>query len=1080
MRPFVLRVALLLFASGFCGLVYQMAWLRLLRLVFGASTAANAAVLAIFMGGIGLGSLVLGPRADRSRNPLGLYARLEMGIAVAAGLTPLLAAAIRHLYLSWGGSSTLGLTGSTAVRLALAAVVLGVPAFLMGGTLPATVRAVTASRDIGRRGLGLLYAVNTLGAVLGALSTTFVAIEHLGIRRTIWVAALLNLLVAVFARALSRSPSAPEAGGEEPAERVGQEEMPATAEGLARQAPLALVLIASGLTGCAFFLMELVWYRMLAPILGGTSYTFGLILAVALLGIGTGGLAYSFGSERIRPTLLGFAGTCALEALALGVPLALGDRLAFLALTLRDLGAAGFGGLVMGWTVVTSAVVLPAALVAGYQFPLLVGVLGSGRREVGRELGLAYGWNTVGAIVGSIAGGFGLLPILSAPGTWRATTVLLVLLGLASAAVAGLRQSPEPARLIGVTLLAVVGLLTAFAPGPTAFWRHSGIGAGRFGAVPHDPNGLSASVASMNARVVWEEDGRESSVALARAAGYSFLVNGKSDGSALGDAGTQVMGGLIGTMLHPRPERALVVGLGTGSTAGWLAQVETMEHVDVVELEPSILRVAEACAPVNHDVLMNPKVEVILGDGRELLLTTDRRYDVIFSEPSNPYRAGISSLYSREFYEAARDRLREGGLFLQWLQGYEVDPSVVRTAYATLGSVFPAVESWQTLDGDLLLVASARPVVHDLARVERRSEHEPYRSALADAWGVAGAEGFYAGYLANPGFARALAGSGLAAVNTDDRPVIEYGFARNLGRIGLFQVGELASAARARGEHRPRFRGPEPDWWLVEDAMIAREATFGRMTPLSGSADERLRERYGLRRAYVANDWAALREGWAGHEGELRHRIDLLAYAEALASAGDPRAREMADHLAEITPAEAEAVLALLEYRQDNPQTASFYLASLFDRLRSDPWIRPGIASSALRLASLLSGRDRELAEGLFEQLAEPFAVGLADEERRLVRLEIAAHVKRKSACVEAFAAFEPWVRWDEPTLAARATCYELNDDPRLLRARRDLASWRSHEPVGLAESLGVVEESGEPPADQEDGAQTERPAVSM
>lgn len=1070
MRPFVLRVALLLFASGFCGLVYQMAWLRLLRLVFGASTAASAAVLAIFMGGLGVGSLVLGPRADRSRNPLAFYAHLEIGIALAAGVTPVLVTGVRQLYFALGGSETLGLTGGTAVRLLLAALVLGLPAFLMGGTLPATVRAITASGDLGRRGLGLLYAVNTLGAVIGALGTTFFAIEFLGIRRTLWVAALLNLLVAITARAVSRTapPVKPETGPRDSPTAGGS----TPGEGAGRQAPLSLVLVAAALTGFAFFLMELVWYRMLAPILGGTSYTFGLILAVALLGIGTGGLAYSFGSQRVRPTLLGFAGTCALEAVALVLPFAFGDRIAFVALTFRDLSAAGFISLVLGWGVVTALVVLPAALVAGYQFPLLVAVLGAGRREVGREVGLAYGWNTAGAIAGSIAGGFGLLPLLSAPGTWRATTLVLVALGLAAAAVAGVRRGAEPARVGGIVLLGLVGVVLALAPGPTAFWRHGGIGAGRFRGAIESPNDLVREIRDENSRVVWEEDGRESSVALVLGSGYTFMINGKSDGSALGDAGTQVMSGLVGSMLHPEPKRSLVVGLGTGSTAGWLAEVPTMERVDVVELEPSVLRVAEACTPVNHDVLQHPKAEVIVGDGREFLLTTDRRYDLIFSEPSNPYRAGISSFYTREFYEAASDRLEEGGLFLQWLQGYEVDASVVRSAYTTLAAVFPSVESWQTLSGDLLLVASERPVTHDAERVRRRAAAEPYRSALAQVWGVAGAEGFYAGFIAGPGLSRLLAAPDEISVNTDDHPVIEFGFVRNLGRLGLFNVRELETLARERGENRPRFRGEGLDWWAVEDAKLARRALWGSLAPLHEGADEHLRLHLDLRQAYVENDWQALRDGWAGHEEELRHRVDLLAYGEALAAGGDVRAREVASELSEVLPTEATAILALLEHQQDNDHTAAWYLQSLFERLRTDPWIQPGVARSALQLASRLASRDRSLAVGFFQQLAAPFAVELAPDDRRLTRLQLADYLARKDACVEVFSELEPWVAWTEAMLSARVRCYEENDHRLLRRARRDLAEWRSREPDRIGESLGE--------AAQDEGSQTQRPAVSM
>ena len=243
-----------------------------------------------------------------------------------------------------------------------------------------------------------------------------------------------------------RGPPAPATGGAP--DEVAEPTAP-------RAAPLGFVLGAAAAVGFAFFLMELVWYRMLAPILGGTSYTFGMILAVALAGIGAGGLVYSAGRRSRRPTLVGFGVTCALEALFLILPFALGDRLAVLALGIQGLDASGFGGLVLEWVLVTVLVVFPAALVSGYQFPLLVGVLGSGRRAVGREVGLAYAWNTVGAIGGAVAGGFGLLPLLTAPGTWRWTAIGLSLLALAAAVVARVRGDGRGAgrrgRLVGGT-----------------------------------------------------------------------------------------------------------------------------------------------------------------------------------------------------------------------------------------------------------------------------------------------------------------------------------------------------------------------------------------------------------------------------------------------------------------------------------------------------------------------------------------------------------------------------------------------------------------------------------------------------
>src|SRR5437899_2486900 len=532
-------VALLLVGSGFCALVYEVAWLRMLRLVFGVSTAASAAVLAIFLGGLGLGGLLLGRRADRTPSPLRLYADLETGAAVAAAATPLLVAVVARLYFLLGGTAVLGLAGATVLRLALALVVLGLPAVLMGGTLPAAVRAVERSADAGRRGAGLLYGANTLGAVGGSLYATFLALELLGTNLTVWSASLLNLVVALAARLLAARAGAPAAAPPE-----SPEPAPTGA------APVALVLVAAAVVGFAFLLMELVWYRMLAPLLGGSTYTFGLILAVALAGIGAGGLVYAAGARARRPTLVGFVTTCVVEALCIALPYALGDRVALLAMQLRPLGFLGFGYLVLVWLPVTMLVVLPAAVVAGYQFPLLVGLLGAGERGVGREVGLAYAANTAGAIVGSLAGGFGLIPMLTAPGAWRAVVLVLVALG-AACLLPALRGGAALRGGLVPLGLGLASALLCLADGPTAFWRHSAIGAGRLEASFTAPNDLRRLLDERRRRIVWEADGIESAVALDAWNAYGFLINGKNDGNTIGDAPTQVMLGLIGP-LHLR------------------------------------------------------------------------------------------------------------------------------------------------------------------------------------------------------------------------------------------------------------------------------------------------------------------------------------------------------------------------------------------------------------------------------------------------------------------------------------------------------------------------------------------------
>src|SRR5581483_571847 len=269
----------------------------------------------------------------------------ELGAALCAGISPWTLAAARRLYLATGGSAALGLGGATLLRLLLTAIVLGAPTFLMGGTLPAVARAATAAGDRGRRALGWLYGANTMGAVVGAAATTFVLLETLGQRKSLLVAALVNALVGLTARSWARQ-------GEDTAGDAGRDD-----EDTEAAAPLGFVLAAAAIVGCAFFLMELVWYRVLAPLLGGSTYTFGTILLLALAGIGIGGLLYGAAAATRLATLRAFATTCALEALLLVVPFVLGERLAVLTAALRQLGALGFGGLVASWLVAGGIVV---------------------------------------------------------------------------------------------------------------------------------------------------------------------------------------------------------------------------------------------------------------------------------------------------------------------------------------------------------------------------------------------------------------------------------------------------------------------------------------------------------------------------------------------------------------------------------------------------------------------------------------------------------------------------------------------------------------------------------------------------
>jgi spermidine synthase len=292
--------------------------------------------------------------------------------------------------------------------------------------------------------------------------------------------------------------------------------------------------------------------------------------------------------------------------------------------------------------------------------------------------------------------------------------------------------------------------------GPTAAWMHTPIGYGR---VKHDFRtslGLETWRRDAQRTLVQAYDGRETSVAVVGGSQYAFLTNGKSDGSAVGDAGTQVMLGIAGAVLHPQPQNACVVGLGTGTTAGWLADVPGMQRVDVLELEAEIRKVAEFFDPVSRNAMKHPRVNNITGDAREFLLTKGENYDLIVSEPSNPCRAGVANLYTREFYTNASQRLNKKGIFCQWLQGYEVEPSTINTVITTLRQVFPKVEVWATQSVDMLLICSNEDTPWSLESIRQRVKIEPMAEALRHFWKTDTAEGFLTGCLANSDYCSAL------------------------------------------------------------------------------------------------------------------------------------------------------------------------------------------------------------------------------------------------------------------------------------------------------------------------------------
>ena len=714
----VLGYSLLFFLSGATGLVYELLWVRLLYQAFGSTIQSITTVVAAYMGGLGLGAWLLGRRVDFHPRPAALYGQLEILIGLFGLVSPLVLWLTQQAYIAIAQGLPPGSGVSVALRFGLAGLVLLIPTTLMGGTLPVLTRAFTATdRGRLRSSLGRLYGLNTLGACVGTALAGFFLIEFVGIRASLWGTAVVNLAIGFVALRLR-----------DPARSATEPESPPAGDGATAFATppalrsLALVLLA--LTAFASLLDEIAWTRILVMVVGGSTYAFTLVLLCFLLGIG-------IGSWLVARRRVSASETAASAAFAQGVTAAGAAFILifFGALPLYILWVfhipelnAGPRLALMGGAV--AAVVLIPAIGMGMTFPLLTDLVARPGEARGSDVGRSYLLNTVGSIIGATLTGFVLVTWLGSDVSLRLGLAINVVaaLALAGFAARGVAEgSAEHARLrlrvLGGGLLAIVGLAAAIAAprwsarlvdlGPTIYGRGLMSAGERRGFLHHAGARPLAFVEGRNTTVsVWEST-----------VGRTLKVTGKVDASDYGDMDTQTMLGLAPVAARPHARSGLVIGFGSGVTTAVIAAVPGMERVRVVELEQAVLDVAPLFRHVNHDVLRRPGVQAIVDDARSALQLSSERFDVIVSEPSNPWLAGVATLYTPEFYRIVRRRLSDDGVFCQWVQLYQLPFSVVAGIVRNVRSVFPHVAIWSGGAYDLMVLGSAQPIARDTAWV---------------------------------------------------------------------------------------------------------------------------------------------------------------------------------------------------------------------------------------------------------------------------------------------------------------------------------------------------------------------------
>ncbi|MHC8314223.1 spermidine synthase [Pseudomonas sp. LB3P31] len=734
--PALLIPALLLFVSGAAALVYQVLWIKQLSLVVGVEVYAITTGISAFFAGLALGGLLFGRWADRMQQPVLLYAGLEVLVAVL-GVGATFAMSLAASPFAWLEQHI----GVAAWVLPFALV--GVPALLMGGTLPVLVRSLaTDPQHLGQAG-GQLYAANTAGAIAGTLLAGFVLIATLGVRGSALAAAMLNLLAAAGALWFQRQRAMP---------------IEAAARHGTAKTPDRLALWLYSIAGGVALGYEVVWSQSIVQFMSTRTYAFAVVLATYLTGLFLGSLLLARRVDRIRDPWGVFGLLIAGAGLIALLEIALLGRWLVLAQSVAEnwvlaLGAGELLGMSARFAVAALTIVFVPTLLLGAAFPLALRLSVGGER-VGRDVGAVVAFNTLGGIIGVMLCGFVLIPLLGLVRTLGLLAIIAAGIGyLAVRKGHGVKKGRRQAVValgllsLAVALLTPVDKLASLLPGA------------RNGTLAFYQEGRGGTVA-----VVTQGKG-------AKAFQRLYIQGVSNTGDAMPSLRYMRVQALLPLLIHAgEPRSALVIGFGTGITAGALTRYPGLEHRVVAELLPAVVQAAPLFKG-NFNAAADPSVDVRLRDGRQELLRNPQRYDLITLEPPPPSAAGVVNLYSRDFYQLAASRLQHQGLVAQWLplptQNIDDSRSLVRSFL----EVFPYATLWTSEFHEMLLVGSMQPIELDATKISERFQQEPVRSTLQDV-GIGSAAALLATWVTDRAGLERFAAD--APPVTDDQPRIEY------------------------------------------------------------------------------------------------------------------------------------------------------------------------------------------------------------------------------------------------------------------------------------------------------------------
>ncbi|HET8947204.1 MAG TPA: fused MFS/spermidine synthase [Candidatus Polarisedimenticolia bacterium] len=1010
-----LLVCLLL--SGMSGLIYEVAWVRSLELIFGATTFAVATVLASFMGGLAAGSGVAGALAERleRHHPLRVYALFEVLIAVTALAVPLTFTLLVPLSRGLWNAFQASFAMFSLLRFLLCVAVLLVPTALMGATLPVLSRFASASDADGggesARRVGVLFAVNTAGAVAGCAGAGLLLLPVLGLLGTQRLAVALNLLAAagaftIAARFPFQARARSQAAGSSTALGTAAVAAPAAAPRSGEAARRAAFLVgAYAVSGGVAMLYEVAWSRYLVLVLGSSTYSYTTMLTTFLVGLTLGA---GIGTRALRSKVdamlaIGLAQLWTATGTLIGLYVA--AQLPFLYVQFYGLLQVSPRGLVGVQMLLASSVMFLPTLGLGAMFPLTIAGLAPAGERATRLVARAYAWNTLGAIAGSVAAGFWLLPGLGS----RNVLVLGLVINTALAIAGFLRTSyaavsrPRRLALLGMAALLVASVVVA---GPV--WRTDILSSGIYRYADRyiglDHAAFDDRVRQSHGEFLFFDEGLTCTVGVFRTTqSLTLQVNGKPDASVppgvpdpvatgkqapLGDMPTQVLVAQLPLLMAKQIDDVLLIGLGSGVTLGSVL-TQQVKRVDCLELENAVVRASRFFDGHSGAPLKDPRVHLIVNDARNDLLVRDRTYDVIISEPSNPWIPGAATLFTRDFFRIARSRLKPDGVLCQWIQLYELWPEDFQAILRSFQEVFPSIQIWRVGYDAVLLGAPADiplPVSQMFARASNRVRADLSRI------GVHGPEDLLARFWIGGDDLKGAVAPG--PINTDDNMRIEFAAplrmlsrdpkrlerqgaelgamfrGRTTGALSLLRFPDADPARRALFLSRLSVATLEQGH-ADEATVYASEAW--RLDPQPESALARSLALEAAGRSEEAR--AAREEGARAFPGDAEIRRLFL---DAAVRSSDPRAQEReARALLGLKPDDAEARFRLAQAQEKSGDGAN--ALRTIEPLRSRLLEAGPVAAADERLdgAALLLGR-LLLGAGRAAEAIEPLTHHLA------------------------------------------------------------------------------------------------------